>query len=66
MASLRAGHSSVNGCRLGPPESVSSGRNHFLVTLSPERHILQSERKRRLLHNFSVRKMNSECTIFLI
>ena len=63
---LEADHGSVTEGRLAPPELDSSGRNHFLATMWPERRLCQSERKRRLLHTFSGQVLIPECTIFLI
>ena len=61
---LKAGHGSVNGGRLAPPELDETGRNGSWQLWLPESSVSISERKRRLLHNFSCRKMRSECTIF--
>ena len=61
---LRAGHRSVNQCRLAPPESALSGRNGSWELWLKKRAFLGSERKRRLLHTFSRQKMIPECTIF--
>ena len=58
-----AGHL-VNGCRLAPPESSLSGRNGSWQLWLQKRHFLESERKRRLLHENNDQKMNPECTIF--
>ena len=51
-------------CRLGPPESVFSDGTIYRGHLTEKSWILRSERKRRLLHNFSGQKMTTECTIF--
>ena len=59
-----AGCGSVNGGRLAPPESGRIVVTGFWQLWLPETRFLRSERKRRLLHNFPVEKMRSECTIF--
>ena len=61
---LGAGHHLVNGCRLGPPELTETGWNGSWELWLGKRAILVSERKRRLLHDFSDQKMIPECTIF--
>ena len=61
---LGAGHSSGNGCRLGPPESVKTGQNGSWQLWLSERRDLEIERKRRLLHDFFGQKMRSACTNF--
>ena len=61
---LRAGHGSVNGCRLGPPESDKTAQTGPWRIRSSESDIPGSERNGRLLHNFFDQKMISECTIF--
>ena len=63
LALRPAGHW-INQGRLGPPESVKTGRTRSWRIWSRKRRLYGSERKRRLLHNFSVQKMRSECTIF--
>ena len=59
-----AGSRSVNGGRLGPPESAKTVRTSFWEPGLQETRIPISERKRRLLHDFIDEKMRSECTIF--
>ena len=64
VSRLEPADGSVNGCRLGPPESVRTGRNRFPELWLRKTTVLRSERKRRLSHNFSCQKMRPECTIF--
>ena len=54
----------VNWGRLAPPELIKTGRTGSWEVWDVKSLILESERKRRLLHNFIVQKMEPECTIF--